>query len=280
MIEDIYFQDEGQVRITAASVGISKIRWTSVKQEEIDEGRHLELMKKNRFDHLPIEPTQGPITEFLKTSEPNNFKNIERHKIKYEDIIPLDTSIREVIERFANSNRTFFFLRYQKNISGLITLGNLNCKQVQVYLFSLICDLERELGEFLNSNLENQEIRDWVESMSYSSEYKAKYKKMLRTYDDLVNLDLENQLTEHFFLLDFFSIFMEKQMYVKFDYKLEEWDDLNTINDLRNRVAHPTKSLLDKKNDIHNLQKQIYRIEDLLFRLNTYRLNKRAQESL
>ena len=159
MIEDIYFQDEGQVKVSAASVGISKLRWTSVKEEEIKSEKHLELMSINRFDHLPIEPPVGRITEFFKTKEPNTFDNIERHKIKFDDVIPLNTNIRDVIEKFANNNRTFFFLNYQKHISGLITIGNLNCKQVQIYIFSLICELERELGDFLNSNFKNQEIK-------------------------------------------------------------------------------------------------------------------------
>ena len=41
MIEDIFFQDEGQVKITAASVGISRLRWTSVKESEINSNIHL-----------------------------------------------------------------------------------------------------------------------------------------------------------------------------------------------------------------------------------------------
>jgi hypothetical protein len=125
MIEDLYFQDEGQVRITAASVGISKLRWTSVKEEEIKADKHLELMTKNRFDHLPIEPAVGTITEFFKTKEPNKFDNIERHKIKFDDVISLDTNIREVIEKFANNDRTFFFLRFQKKYFGTYNIREL-----------------------------------------------------------------------------------------------------------------------------------------------------------
>lgn len=270
MIEDIYFQDEGQVRITAASVGISKHRWTSVKENEIESNKHLELMLENRFDHLPIEPTSGIIKEFFKTSEPNNFKIIERHKIRFEDIIPIDTSIREVIEKFANNNRTFFFIRFQNNISGLITLGNLNCKQVQVYIFSLICELERELGYFLNYNLTNKEISEWVENKADIDKLNNKYSLILKNHKDLTKLDLENQLTEHLFLVDFFSIISDKNMFSKLGYTKQEWKDLNSINELRKRIAHPTRSLLDRDNNINKLQKRISKIEDLTFRLTSY----------
>lgn len=271
MIEDLYFQDEGYVKITAASVGISKLRWISIKEDEIKSNGHFELMTSHRFDHLPIESTNGTITEFFKTVVPNDFTNIERHKIKYNDVISLETNIRDVIERFANDNRTFFFLSYQRNISGLITLGNLNCKQVQIYIFSLICELERELEFFLNLNLNNLEIKDWVESKVEKNKAGNKYKLILRNYNSLTKFDLENQLTEHFFLIDFFSIIMEKKLYMKLDFSEKEWEEFNSINELRNRIAHPTRSLLDGNNDILKLLRRINRIEDLTYRLITNR---------
>lgn len=276
MIEEIFFQDEGQVKITAASVGISKLRWTFINENEIDNDRHLFLMSNNRFDHLPIVNRSGSVTEFFRTLEPNNYSKIEKSKINFDDIIPLDTNIREVIEKFATQNRTFFFLRYQKNISGLITLGNLNCKQVQIYIFSLICELERELGEFLNKNLTNNEIIEWVEVMSISSDQKKKYNNILKTYNRLLDLDLENQLTEHFFLSDFFSIIKDKNLFNNLDYSKKEWEEMKNINGLRNRIAHPSKSLLDKNKTIHDLKKQLNQIEDLLYRLTTIKHSTQA----
>ena len=277
MIEEIYFQDEGQVKITAASVGISKNRWVAVKELEIEADKLKELMTKNRFDHLPIEPVSGAITEFFKTTEPNKFDNIERQKIKFDDVIPLDTNIRQVIEKFANNNRTFFFLRFQKNISGLITLGNLNCKQVQIYIFSLICELERELGDFLNSNVTNKELIEWVENKVDIENPYDKYGLILKNYKELTKLDLENQLTEHFFLVDFFSVITDKKIFDKLGYTKSEWKDLSSVNELRKRIAHPTRSLLDKDNNIIKLHKRINKIEDLTFRLTTLKINSSSE---
>ena len=273
MIEDIFFQDEGQVRITAASIGISRSRWISVKEDEIMTNKHLDLMKKNRFDQLPIESNAGTVTEYFKTSAPNNYEKIIKSEIKYYDIIPLETNIRDVIDRFANQERTFFFLRYQKNISGLITLGNLNCKQVQVYIFSLICELERELGDFLNSKLTNQQIKDWIQNKIDPNNSQDKYKLILDNYNNLTKLDLENQLTEHFFLVDFFNIINDKNLFSELNYSKSDWKDLRNINDLRNRIAHPTRSLIDNENKIDKLQRLISKIEDLTFRLTSRRQN-------
>ena len=273
MIEDIYYLDEGQVRITAASVGISKQRWISVKEEEINSNKHIELMRENRFDHLPIEPTKGIITEFFKTREPNNFKNIEKLSISFDDVIPLDTNIKDVIERFAINNRTFYFLTFHKKITGLITLGNLNCKQVQIYIFSLICELERELGDFLNSCLTNEQIKSWIESKINVEEPYDKFKLILENFKELTESDLENQLTEHLFLVDFFNIITERGLFEMLNFSKSKWKDLSSINELRKRIAHPTRSLLDKENDIYKLKERLNKIEDLIFRLVTHRKN-------
>lgn len=268
MIEDIFFQDEGQVKITAASVGISRLRWTSVKQQEIATGKHLDLMRCNRFDHLPIESDSGSVSEYFQTVAPNAYDKPVRSQIKFDDIIPLDTNIRDVITKFAITNRRFFFLTYHKNISGLITVGNLNCKQVQVYIFSLICELERELGLYLNSKLNYQEIRAWVISKYDEQNPDCKYVKMIKQYDNLIERGLENQLTEEFYISDYFNILQEKKYYKDLDYSIKEWKNLNSLIDLRNLIAHPTRSLIDVNNTVERLHRRLLRIEDLIFRLN------------
>ena len=273
MIEDIYYLDEGQVKITAASVVISKQRWISVKEEEISSNKHIELMEKKRFDHLPIEPAKGIITEFFKTIEPNNFQNIEKVAIGFEDVIPLDTNIKDVIEKFAINKRTFYFLTFHRKITGLITLGNLNCKQVQIYIFSLVCELERELGDFLNNCMTNEEIKNWVKSKINVTDAKDKYKFILENYNGLIESDLENQLTEQLFLVDFFKIINEKELFEKLNFLKCEWKNLDSINELRKRIAHPTRNLLDKENNIYKLKERLNKIEDLTFRLVNHRKN-------
>lgn len=303
MIEDFFFQDEGHVKIIAASVGISKLRWTCSKTGEATEAK--KIMEDGRFDHLPIVPVKGPIKEYFQTDKPNDFENIKKHNIEYADVIPVETNIRDVIDKFANSGRTFFFLSYQRNISGLITLGNLNCKQVQVYIFSLMCELERELADFLNLNLSKDEIQDWVKGkakedkteglkknlmdflnsktvvsdadvfqwiMDKNNDLTNKYNQILKKQNELKDLDLENQLTEHLYLIDFFNIFQDEKLFKKLGYDQKGWKKLKGgINELRNRIAHPTKSLLDKKQTIKELQERLNRIEDLIFRLATER---------
>jgi hypothetical protein len=225
-------------------------------------------MKRERFDHLPITSENGQVFEYFKTESPNNFDNVQKHSITYLDIIPLDTDIREVIRKFYTLNRTYFFLTFQKRITGLITIGNLNCRQVQVYLFSLICDLERELGDFVNREMKNEEVIRYVEQKKKNETKEEKYSKILINYKRLVSLDLENKMTEHFFFIDFFNIISDFNLCGKLGFSKKGWKDYSSINEIRIRVAHPTKSLLDKENNIDKLARRLDKIDDLLFRLS------------
>ncbi len=265
MIEEFYYQDAGHVKITAASVGISKLRWTDTKID--DKNIATEIMRRERFDHLPLIQESGQVFEYFKTEAPNDFNDIKKHPITYQDVIPLDTDIREVIRKFYTLNRTYFFLTFQKRITGLITIGNLNCRQVQVYLFSLICDLERELGDFVNREINNQEVINYVERKKLKDNEDKKYSKILLNYRKLESLDLENKMIEHFFFVDFFNIISEYNLPEKLGFSKKNWKNYNSINEIRTRVAHPTKTLLDKENNIEKLAKRLDKIDDLLFRL-------------
>jgi len=268
MIEEIYYQDEGYIKVTAASVGISSRRWTCINAAKIQDDNYKSLMNDNRFDILPIVEEDGTTNEFYKTDSPNNYEKISKQTITYKDVMPLDTSIHEVIKGFVVDNRTFYFLTYQSRITGLITLGNLNCRQVQMYIFGLICELERILSDFIESDLTEGQIKEF---MIEKSEVNEKWKETLDYYQMLVQTDLENKLTAQLYLIDFFIIIENFDLYEKLGYSKKKWQDLRSINDLRHLVAHPTRSLLNKDNDVSRLWRRIGRIEDLTFRLKQLR---------
>lgn len=271
MFEDYYFLNEGQVNITAATVGISKNRWCKVNENEIITEEYINVMKVNNFDHLPIISKNENVYEYFKTSISNDFSDIKRLQIKHDDVIPLDTNIKEVIEKFATTGRSFYFLSYYKNISGLITIGNLNCKQVQIYIFSLICDVERALSDFVNSELSDEDIEGWIKFKTEQEIPNQKFIDILKYYSELKNNDLENKLTEHLFLVDFFAIINKFDLNEKLNYSKAELAELSSINELRKRIAHPTRSLLDDNNDIYKLKERLDKVNDLNFRLDKFK---------
>jgi hypothetical protein len=267
MIDEIYFKDDGKVKITAASVGISKRRWVCATELDIKNENYIQIMESNRFDLIPI-ISNSDIKEYFITNEPNNFSKIERKKISYSDTLELTTDIRTVIDNFSSDKRTFYFLTFQKEIAGLITIGNLNCRQVQIYIFQRLCDLERSLGEYLLNELEQKDIIKWIESKVNPENEKDKYKGILKLYNNLLELDLENKITEHFYFVDFFNIFNELKLYEKLGLSGTYWSKFNSINEIRKRIAHPTRSLIDSNNTIDKLSSRLTKMDELIFTLN------------
>ena len=267
-MEEHFYLDDGQIKITAASVGISKKRWTCINEEDIANENFKILMSNNRFDILPIIADDGTVKEFFKTNTQGNYNDVTRQTITYQGVLVLDTPIHEVIKNFATENRSFYFLTFQNRITGLIAMGNLNCRQVQVYIFALICELERRLGEFINSYINKEHLEIFIKEKSITNK---KFNDVWLNYNELIKANLENSLIEHLYLIDFFSIIENFGEYLKLGYSKKQWKELSSINDLRHLVAHPTRSLLDKDNSIERLWKRINRIEDLTFRIKQWK---------
>jgi hypothetical protein len=268
MTEELFYLDEGHIKITAASVGISARRWTSIKEDEIVGDNYKSTMREKHFDVLPIVSSDKMTSEYFKTDTPNKYDNISRHKISYKDVLPLETSIREVIKGFSNDNRTFYFLTYHNKITGLITLGNINCREVQVYIFAMICELEILLSEFVDKSVSADDLKEYIELKSATNN---KLKKVWEHYQELVSADLENNLIEHLYFIDFFNIIKHFNLFNNLDFSKTNWEEITGINELRHLVCHPTRSILDKTNDVKKLLSRIERIEDLIFRINQWK---------
>ncbi len=268
MEAELFYLDEGHVKVTAASVGISKKRWTSIEEGEIKNQKYKETMRVNRYDVLPIISRNKTVERYFKTELPNKFDKIDVHTISNTDLLPYDTDIREVIGRFSRENRTHYFLTTKNEITGLITLGNLNCRQVQVYIFSKICDLERTLADFINDNLKNDDIRRHIKDKAKTTD---KFKIILYNYQELISLDLENKLTEHLYLVDFLNIVSKFELYKNLKLSKKELEDYSSINELRNSIAHPTRTLLDGYNDIQKLSTRLVQLDNFLSKLTDHR---------
>lgn len=270
MTEDFYFLDEARVNVTAASIGVSHERWICV-EEVCSMPDAKEIMESFRFDQLPIVSPNGFVSNFYSVLSPNDYSSIKKSTIEFDDVLPVSTSLPLLIEKFITSGKHCFFLAMHNRIVGLVSIGNLNCKQAQVYLFDLICELERELAEFLNT-YKKSEIRDWVESkLPTPKDPKNKFVEMLAEFDQLVTEGFENQLTEHFYLVDLFSCIRYYGLHTKLGYSGSKWDKLCSINEIRNKVAHPNRSLITSIEEFEQLHSRLKRINELLFRLRRHK---------
>jgi len=259
------FLREGVVEIDAAVVGISSARWTSVPTEDASVDHAAHIMREHRFDILPITDAGG-VREYFHTRGWDDYSSVVRGKICHRDVIPFVTPLRDVIQGFAINSRSFYFLGDERRIVGLISVANLNCRQVKVYLFSLLIDLEIEMGALISRHCLESEL---LELTFDAPDQKKKHEAVKERYelDKAKGVDLP--FVEYLYLSDMMKIIRKKKLSHHLGYpSVSKFQDaLGSVDDLRNIVAHPTRSLITDSKSCSKLWGQIDRIEEVLFQL-------------
>lgn len=263
IFEDVYFLKESIVDINAAVVGFSKSRWVSIDENKANEENALKIMKKYRFDVLPI-IKGSEVKKYYQTKTWNDYSSILQKSIMRKDIIPFQTNIRDVIKGFALESRLFYFLSSEHRIVGLISVVNLNCRQVKVYLFSLLSELEICLGNFIADNIPEGEII----KMTFGETDKEKHKNVKARFKSDKAKGFEVPFVEYLYLSDLINIVIKKNLYSMIGYTRDSFKkSFGSLNDLRHDVAHPARSLVTSENSAEKIWNRIDRIEEALFRL-------------
>jgi hypothetical protein len=265
MIGDSHFLRKRIVEVDAAVVGIGKPRWVTIGHEEATDDKAQEKMAEHRFDVLPVEKSHG-VQEYYQTKQWNDFGSVQRKQVRYEDTLPLRTPIRDVIRAFSADERTFYFLEHEGRVAGLISLANLNCRQVRVFLFGLVGELEIRLGRLLRHHFDDEEALLPVISPGTQSRY-----------EDAKTEGVEVNITEHFNFRDYIHAVDKKGLQTELGFTGNASDDpksrcnsaLWKVNDLRNDVAHQ-KSLIKERASVDTLWENVEEIERLLFNLRQW----------
>ncbi len=266
------FLREGVVEIDAAVVGISSNRWISLSKREADTNAATLIMKSNRFDVLPISDDDG-VKEYFYTERWDDYSSVVRGRISHKDVVPFTTPLRDVIKGFALDSRRFYFLSDERRIVGLISVANLNCRQVKVYLFSLLCELEIGMGNLISRHCSEPELLSMTfggsDVAQGGKEVKPKHVEVKRRFEADKDKGLEVPFVEYLYLTDMKSIVKKKRLFERLGYQSSNkfQSDLSPLIDLRHAVAHPTRSLVDGSRSFVQLWAEIDRIEELLFAL-------------
>ena len=146
------FQYDPAIEVSASQIGISKWNWISIKSN--DETQALSLMKTNRFDVLPIENEDGTVTSFFSTQEWNKYDSLNKSRIKDAATIYYRLSLKDLVRKFKEEERHFYFMTDYNEVLGLVSFVNLNCQLVYNYLFFIIADIERSVSEILKKYID------------------------------------------------------------------------------------------------------------------------------
>lgn len=261
-----YFKNSGNPEISVALAGINRLEWecaTTTESIEIS----IKKMANGRFDILPIVEGDGNVVQCYKTIEWSNYdkNNIKTHKISLNDRLYYLTHIHDAIIKFAKTDRKFFFLDNQMEIIGLITIGNLNCKHVYLYLYNLVIQLEHAMGAYVYKNgIADSAIITLFELRTESGN--AKNALMRYREDDAKGLDYN--FIEYLYLTDLCFIFKKFCLIENIDMKKDEFMSIiSKVNDIRTVVAHPNKSIIRNEQSIHDLYSTICGIDTLIDKL-------------
>lgn len=262
MEEELRFLRESIVEVDAAVVGISSTRWTAITGSEATPEKATPIMKANRFDVLPI-VAGSAVKEYFCADEWDTYTSISRKAITHRDIIPFDTRLRDVIRGFALDSRHFYFLNNNRKIVGLISVANLNCRAVKVYLFSLLAELEVQMGRFVLNHLPESDLLQ----MTFGAGAKAKHESVRKRYEADKANGLEVPFVEYLYLSDLINIVATKKLFshLGFSSRNRFEDHFNPLNPLRDAVAHPSRSLIADAMSYKRLWERIDNIEEALF---------------
>ncbi len=264
MHEEMDFLRESVVDVDAAVIGIASSHWTSIAIAEADLERAAQKMKSTRFDVLPIDDPAG-VSEYFCTKVWSDYSSVLRQTIRRQDVITFNTPVHDVIRGFALESRNFYFLVNERRVVGLVSITNLNCRQTYVYLFSLLSELETQLGSLVMEKCAEQELL----AMTFGSSENQKYDEVKKRYRLDKADGVEVRFVEYMYLSDLVNVIRKKHLFshVGYDSGGKFQDALGPLVKLRDTVAHPSRSLIQGPESCIRLWHQIDEIETILFYL-------------
>jgi hypothetical protein len=268
------------IRVTAAAAGISSTRWDGIRESEATDEQALAKMKECRYDVLPILHGDGEdlqVRQCFVALRWNDYSCVQRQTITHRDVIPASTSVRDVIRAFALESRLFYFLSVEDQIAGLVSVANLNSREVLVYLFGMLSKLEVALASLISSGMSRDEIvktYDRVADPAIKDKVFARYQ-----VDKQAGVDLD--FLEYVNFRDLVQIACKGKLYETIGYEKKQFTvGFGDLAELRNNIAHPVKSLIGSSNGVNQLWERIDRLEEALFRLQPVSQDDVARRSV
>lgn len=261
---DHSFDREHIVDVDAAVVGVSRKKWEAFTPDEAsDEGSVRAVMARKRFDLMPVVETDGEVRSYLKTAAWGDYASlIEQHDVSPQDVIPQRTPLEEVLRGFAEDDRDFYFLSSYGRLTGLVTVVNLNCRQARVFLYGLICEFETAMGDLIRQEIEGGRLTA-KEVLAELSEGREDVRDGFAT---AVAGGVEPDVTEFLYLTDLTKVVRKHGLYGPLGYSDggRFKNAFAHLNETRRRVAHPTRALIEKREAVKTLWKDVRLIEEAM----------------
>lgn len=261
-----YFNYTPNIDLTAAHIGINKWDWTCVSSNNIEEAKL--IMKKQRFDILPVSNSCGLVESFYLTNEWNNFDKIKKCSLVDYQHVYYRTSFNDLIRKFSEEQSFFYFLTNNKEMLGLVSIVNLNSHMVYSYLFQLISNIEIKLAASLESCLSLAKVIQIFEISTDKHLIKIleKYKMNVASGSDDSIFSLMYLQTLGILLKKFANELPESlKPILKYRKKFGAG---NLYTELRNSIMHPVNTIVNGIDDVVRLYEFLTDYDDMIQILN------------
>ncbi|PZV85407.1 hypothetical protein CLV31_103199 [Algoriphagus aquaeductus] len=243
-----HFEYNPILDLTVAQIGINKWNWTSIENE--DEVLAKEIMKKNKFDVLPITESDGKTNKYYSTRTWGDYNQLNLNKIEKTKTIYYRTSLADLIQKFNEEEEHYFFLANNKDVLGLVSFVNLNCFAVYNYLFQIIADIEQSVAVKLKEHINEDEI---IKSFSESQD--SHLLNIISEFQNSRKHNVDSNIFEHMYLqtigitINKFLNHLPKNLKSlnKFSKK---FSPEGTYGEVRNKVMHPVRPILSDRTSI------------------------------
>lgn len=272
-----FFKYENKDDLYAASLGINSIDWTETSTKEFSENKRevISKMLLNRFDILPAKGKTGNFDFYISTTSWGYFHEecILQKKIDFnEDVIYYLTHVRDVLRLMQDKNRYFYFLSNHSEVIGLITIANFNDKNFYFWIYKKLVKLEKGLAVFIKTSHSNQKIVEVVKEFSQKENVLEGYytKVLTRFYEDQEK-GSDADIIEYLYFRQLCDIIIFLRLYTEIGLTKSDFESgLGKLNDVRNLVAHPLRSLINTSDDLQGLWKGIKKMDELIKSVKSY----------
>jgi len=201
------------------------------------------MMREHAFDVLPVESLEGRFIGYWRTTSWGDFSTVGRHDDDGPRIY-FRTPVAAVIERLSRET-PFLFLEEHADVVGLITIANLNCAPIRVFVYGLIASVEMALAKILGAH---DGLHDRLKRSSNDQ-----IKKLLQEHEENREAGFDLSLSDHLYTRQLFYYANDLDAC-----ELPDWvrdnSELERLIDIRNRVAHPNRTLVTSFDDLDDLK--------------------------
>lgn len=222
----------------------------------------LNQMNRDNYDLMPLREN-GAFIGYVERKTLKHTKEIKSayREITVEKIVSANTRILDMISLFQASK--FFFVLEGNVLVGLVTYSDMNKSPVRALLFILISKFEFLLLQEIKSHYKG--TSSWFSRLDSTRQNKVR-----RNFEEKKKADVDTAIEDCLNLGDMLCI-LEKDddLRARMGYQSRNSckNELGSLDDLRNRIMHPSDSLIDCYEDVAKLKVRVERLQKGISRI-------------